>query len=249
MSNLTVFFPTNNIGKFSRYEETFKKAQIKYHRYLKDKDGKDMKIEVEENGNSTQENAEIKARTYYEYYKRELPPNTHFVIMTSDEALFFHDLPDGIEQPGLFVRRFNGLKGGRATDKEVVERYTSFIKDLKQNQAKAFWQYSFVAYNGESFEYINWEEEVLFSDTPHEPITEGYPLNNITIVGQIDEYNMLDLTSNATEYFKNQSDKNVMLSDLTDEAREKYLSQYTQNLVDFVNKLSKQQNIEEFIIE
>ena len=73
-------------------------------------------------------------------------------------------------------------------------------------------------YNGKEFYYLDWDEHVLFSDTPHFPITKGYVLNNITIV-EIDE-----------------NGNKIMLSDLSDEEKEKYLAKYTDNVSKFINE-------------
>ena len=104
---------------------------------------------------------------------------------------------------------------------EVVEKYTSVVKRLG-GEANAKWVYSLVMYNGKNFHDLTWEEPVLFSDTPHYPITRGYVLNNITIV-------------------KKSDGDNVMLSDLDEEERYKYLSRYTDAVVNFIKDNSTNQ--------
>ena len=111
-----IFFPTNNIGKFERYKCAFEKAKIEYNRYFQNQKGENIKVEVQEDGETTRENAEKKAKAYYEEYKKILPEK-QFAIITTDEALYIEGLKDD-EQPGLFVRRFQGLNGSRATDDE-----------------------------------------------------------------------------------------------------------------------------------
>ena len=138
----------------------------------------------------------------------------HFSIITTDEALYIDGLSD-TEQPGLYVRRFNGLN--RATDDEVVERYTKYVKEMG-GEVKAKWVYSLVIYDGKEYYDYTWDEDVLFSDTPHYPITKGYVLNNITIINK-------------------ENDKNIMLSDLSEEERFNYLSKYTDKVVDFISKI------------
>ena len=213
--NKSVFFPTNNIGKYERYKRSFEKLGIEYNRYFVNSDGEEVKVEVEEDGKTTRENAEKKAKRYYEEYKK-IMPEKNFSVITTDEALYIDGLTAS-EQPGMFVRRFNGLDGKRATDEEVVERYTSFVRKLGK-EAKAKWHYSLVMYNGQNFYYLDWDEGVLFSDTPHFPITKGYVLNNITIV-------RLDENGNK-----------VMLSDLSPEERYQYLSRYTDRVSGFIDR-------------
>ena len=207
-----VFFPTNNVGKYDRYKRSFENIGIDYKRYYMDESGNDIKVDVQEDGDSLKENACKKAKAYYEEYSKYMP-DLHFSIITTDEALYFDGLDD-CDQPGMFVRRFNGLDSSRATDEEVVERYTNFVKDLG-GEISAKWVYSLVMYNGKDFKDYTWEENVLFSDTPHYPITKGYVLNNITVV-------------------KKDGENNIMLSDLSDDERFEYLSKYTDELVKFV---------------
>lgn len=208
-----VFFPTNNIGKYDRYKKSFKKKNIIYNRYLTDENGIEIKIEVSEDGKTLNENAKKKAKQYYDEYKKHLN-DTNFSIITTDEALYIDGLTEK-EQPGLFVRRFGGIDAKRATDEEVVQKYTSVIKKLG-SEAKAKWIYSLVMYDGKNFYDYTWEEPVLFSSIPHYPITKGYVLNNITIVKKVDN-------------------NTIMLSDLTEEERYEYLSKYTDTIADFIN--------------
>ncbi len=208
-----VFFPTNNIGKYDRYKKSFKKKNIIYNRYLTDENGIDIKVEVSEDGKTLNENAKKKAKQYYDEYKKHLN-DTNFSIITTDEALYIDGLTEK-EQPGLFVRRFGGIDAKRATDEEVVQKYTSVIKKLG-GEAKAKWIYSLVMYDGKNFYDYTWEEPVLFSSIPHYPITKGYVLNNITIVKKVDN-------------------NTIMLSDLTEEERYEYLSKYTDTIADFIN--------------
>ena len=208
-----VFFPTNNIGKYDRYKKSFKKKNIIYNRYLTDENGIEIKVEVSEDGKTLNENAKKKAKQYYDEYKKHLN-DTNFSIITTDEALYIDGLTEK-EQPGLFVRRFGGIDAKRATDEEVVQKYTSVIKKLG-GEAKAKWIYSLVMYDGKNFYDYTWEEPVLFSSIPHYPITKGYVLNNITIVKKVDN-------------------NTIMLSDLTEEERYEYLSKYTDTIADFIN--------------
>lgn len=208
-----VFFPTNNLGKYNRYKKSFEKQDIIYNRYLVDENGFDVKVDVLEDGKTLKENAEKKAKEYYDEYKKYLN-DINFSIMTTDEALYIDGLPKE-QQPGLFVRRFGGMDAKRATDEEVVEKYTSVVKSLG-GEASAKWVYSLVMYDGENFYDYTWEEPVLFSDVPHYPITKGYVLNNITIVKKL-------------------GDDNIMLSDLTEIERYEYLSKYTDTVASFVN--------------
>lgn len=228
-SDIIVFFPTNNVGKYNRYKESFDRLGIEYHRYLLDEIGNEIKVKVEE-GENLEENAKRKAKAYYIEYKKYFP-NKKIIIMSTDEALYFDDNvlnkinesrenKNKVGQPGPFVRRFDGLDGKRATDNEVVDKYTSIVKELG-GEVEAKWIYDLGVFDGTEFRSYSWEEPVLFSDSPHYPITPGYVLNNITIVGK--------LNGNS-----NCADSNIMLSDLSNDARFEYLRNYTDFVVDFV---------------
>ena len=223
-----VFFLTYYVGKYDRYYESFGNVGITYDRYYTKSDGEPLTVDVDENCKTTKEKKKKKALAYYEEYKR-IMPQTDFVIMTTDEALYIDGLKEN-EQPKERVRRFNGLT--RATDMQVVEQYTNYVKNLG-GKANAKWHYSLVVYDGKEFHYLDWDEPVEFSSTPHEPIPKGYVLNSITIVG------------------KDENGNDIMLSDLTPEERQNYLSKYTDKVASFVdniysrNKSSNENTIEE----
>ena len=206
-----VFFPTNNVGKYNRYKTSFDNAGVNYCRYYINLAGDEVKVEIEENGKTTRENAEKKAKGYYEEYKK-IMPNKEFVIMTTDEALYIEGLEDD-KQPKERVRRFDGLE--RATDRQVVEKYTGLVRKLG-GRANATWRYSLVTFDGNEFRYLDWDEPVLFCDTPHEPIPKGYVLDSITIVRE------------------NELGDKTMISDLSPEEKFEYLSNYSNRVAKFV---------------
>lgn len=217
-NEMVVYFPTNNIGKYERYKKSFELANIQYNRYLINDEGKEEIVDIKEDGRTTKENAEKKAKGYYDAYIKNIHGKP-FVIITTDEALYIDGLNDE-EQPGQFVRRFGGMDGKRATDEEVVKKYTEIINKLGGN-ARAKWHYSMVMYNGKEYSYLEWDENVNFSCYPHTPIPKGYVLNSITIIK------------------KDEKGNDVMLSDLSDEDRFEYLRKYTDNVVKFVTGRNK----------
>ena len=64
---------------------------------------------VNENGHTPLENAEIKAKAYYEAF--------HMPVFSCDSGLYFDELPEE-EQPGIHVRRRNGKV---LTDDELIQ--------------------------------------------------------------------------------------------------------------------------------
>ena len=222
---LLVFFPTNNIGKYNRYKSAFRNKNINYKRYYVDQNNNEIKINVIEDGQTQEENAEKKAKQYYDEYIKYIGKRG-FAIISTDEALYIDGLKDD-EQPGMYVRRLNKAKADRATDEEVLSNYTEIVRKLG-GEVKARWKYSLVMFDGFNYHYYNWEEPVLLSDTPHYPMTQGYVLNNITIV-------------------KKECKNLIMLSDLTERERDKYLSKYTNNVGTFVRKQMLKKSIKKAI--
>lgn len=115
-------------------------------------------------------------------------------------------------------RRFGGMDSKRASDGEVVERYTNIVKKLG-GKANARWHYSSVTYDGNKYNYLDWNEKVTFSSNVHTPIPKGYVLNSITIVG----------------YDENNNE--IMLSDLAADERQEYLKKYIDKLVLFIKNI------------
>lgn len=64
---------------------------------------------IVENGKTPLENAEIKAKSYYEVF--------HMPVFSCDSGLYFDELQED-EQPGLHVRRVDGKE---LTDDEMIQ--------------------------------------------------------------------------------------------------------------------------------
>lgn len=77
-----------------------------------------IKVDVVEDGNTAVENAVKKVQAYYD--KTKLP------TIAGDSGLFIDGIPDD-KQPGLFVRRVNGIS---LSDDEMIEYYTKLIESI-----------------------------------------------------------------------------------------------------------------------
>ena len=222
---IVVFFPTGNIAKFERYRAAFEAAGIEYKRYLQieDENGalKDYTIKVDENCETARENAEKKARAYYDAYKKYMSDETKVYIMTTDEELHIDGIPKE-EQPNLFVRRILEPYPHIATDEEMVERYGKIFQDIAEKQnsdaVNAAWGYSLTLFGGNLIHKYNWIERVVFATEYKNGTTipEGYPLNCMTF---------------AT---KGEFDATKRLSELSPEEAEQYFSRYTNAVAKFV---------------
>ena len=108
-----IIFATSNESKAKRFSKGLKELGIEVLS-LRDID---VKLDVEEDGNTAIENALIKARECYRLTKKP--------CMGMDDTLYMEGVPEE-KQPGLFVRRVNGKS---LTDEEALDYYTNLVKE------------------------------------------------------------------------------------------------------------------------
>ena len=113
---MKILYGTTNKAKLQTMEATVKSLGIELIS-LNDLQGELPYIN--ENGNSPLENAEIKARAYYDAFR--MP------VFSCDSGLYFDELKEE-EQPGIHVRRVHGKE---LTDDEIYKqaKQTIFIVD------------------------------------------------------------------------------------------------------------------------
>lgn len=128
---------------------------------------------VNECGKTPLENAEIKAKAYYEAFK--IP------VFSCDSGLYFDELEDE-EQPGIYVRRVNGKE---LSDDEMIEYYSSLAK---RYGGKITGQYRNAIYFvlDENHCYSSMDESIatepfILSEVPHHKRVEGFPLDSLSI--------------------------------------------------------------------
>lgn len=127
-----------------------------------------------ENGKTPLDNAEIKARAYYEAF--------HMPVFSCDSGLYFDELQDD-EQPGLHVRRVNGKE---LTDDEMIEYYGSLAK---QYGGKITGRYRNAIYFilDENHHYSSMDmsiatEPFILVQKPHsKQRVEGFPLDSLSV--------------------------------------------------------------------
>lgn len=136
--------------------------------------------EVEENGNNPLENAEIKARAYYEAFA--MP------VFSCDSGLYFDDLEE-VLQPGIHVRRVNGRE---LTDEEMLEYYANLAREhggeLVARYRNAIF---FIVDDEKSFssmdEKLN-SEPFLIVPKAHARRVKGFPLDSLSVDIESGEY-------------------------------------------------------------
>lgn len=128
--------------------------------------------EVWENGITPLENAEIKARAYFDAF--QMP------VFSCDSGLYF----DGIaqdEQPGIYVRR---VAGKELNDAEMTAHYANLSAkhggSLVGRYRNAIY---FILNENEHFSTMDISiatEPFILSSVPHERAVEGFPLDRLS---------------------------------------------------------------------
>lgn len=128
---------------------------------------------INENGKTPLENAEIKARAYFETF--------HMPVFSCDSGLYFDEL-EKEEQPGLHVRRINGKE---LTDDEMLHYYAALAED---HGGKITGRYRNAIYFilDENHHYSSMDisiatEPFILVSQPHSKRVEGFPLDSLSI--------------------------------------------------------------------
>ena len=130
-------------------------------------------LSVNENGKTPLENAEIKARAYYEVF--------HMPVFSCDSGLYFDELADE-EQPGIHVRRVNGKE---LTDKEMTEYYAS-LAEKHGGRITGRYRNAIYFILDENHHYSSMDmsiatEPFILVSKPHEKRVPGFPLDALSV--------------------------------------------------------------------
>ena len=152
-----------------------------------------------ENGKTPLENAEIKAKAYYEAF--------HVPVFSCDSGLYFDELQEE-EQPGLHVRRMNGKE---LTDDEMIEYYGALAE---QHGGKITGRYRNAIYFifDEKHHYSSMDmsiatEPFLLVKKPHSKRVDGFPLDSLSIDIATGKYyydlDVKEVSTSVEDGFKN----------------------------------------------
>ena len=192
---MKLLFATTNPAKIKRYGSRLAEKGIELIT-IKDLD---LKLDINENGKNSLENAYIKAKAYYDA--------TKIITIGMDDNLFIEGLPEE-KQPGTHVRRVNGKV---LTDEEMIEYYSNLAKEYG-GKLTAKWVYGMVIYNGKEAKEYTWSKShFYFIDKPCDKRNPGYPLDSITIVPEYNKY-YLDLTKKEKEKYKQNTNTNNVIN-------------------------------------
>lgn len=129
--------------------------------------------EVEEDGLTPLENAEKKARAYYEAFR--MP------VFSCDSGLYFEGVPEK-DQPGVHVRTVNGRY---LTDEEMLAHYAGLAK--KYGNLKARYRNAVCLVLDEEHIYESMDESLaseyfLLTAVPYSEIRhKGFPLDSLSV--------------------------------------------------------------------
>lgn len=186
---MKVLFATGNPAKVKKFADVLSENGIEL---LTIKD-LDLKIDVDESGNTAIENAYIKAKSYYDVAK--IP------TIGMDNNLFIEGISEE-EQPGTHVRRVNGKE---LNDDEMIDHYINLVKKYG-GKVPAKWVYGMVIYDGKETKEFTWSKEHFYLvDTPSPNRNPGYPLDSINIIPEFNKY-LVDLTKEEKQKY-NETDK------------------------------------------
>ncbi len=167
---MKILYGTTNQGKLQAMEEAVKPLKIEL---VGLKDMEEELPRVDENGSTPLENAQIKARAYYEAF--------HMPVFSCDSGLYFDELKEE-EQPGIYVRRVNGKT---LTDDEMIQYYASLAQKhggrITGRYRNAIYFILDETHHYSSMDMSIATEPFILVTKPHPKRVDGFPLDSLSI--------------------------------------------------------------------
>ncbi|MBQ8315893.1 MAG: hypothetical protein IJX95_09185 [Lachnospiraceae bacterium] len=167
---MKLLYGTTNNGKLQAMKNALKDFDIELIG-LRDMEGE--LPQIEEDGATPLENAELKARAYFDAF--------HMPVFSCDSGLYFEELTEE-EQPGLHVRRVGGKE---LTDEEMIEHYAALAK---KHGGKITGRYRnaiyFILDESRHFSSMDMSiatEPFVLVTKPHEKRVKGFPLDSLSV--------------------------------------------------------------------
>lgn len=167
---MRILYGTTNQGKLQAMKKSVEGLNVELI-CLKDLE-RELPVVIED-GKTPLENAEIKARAYFEAF--------HMPVFSCDSGLYFDELPDE-EQPGIHVRRVNEKE---LTDDEMIVHYASLAKKYG---GRITGQYRNAIYFilDENHHYSSMDmsiatEPFILAAEPHQKRVPGFPLDSLSV--------------------------------------------------------------------
>lgn len=167
---MKLLYGTTNNGKLQAMKNALKDFDIELIG-LKDMEGELPKIK--EDGATPLENAEIKARAYFEAF--------HIPVFSCDSGLYFDELKED-DQPGLQVRRIDGKE---LTDEEMIAYYAALAEKyggrITGRYRNAIY---FILDERQHFFSMDMSiatEPFVLVTEPHQKRVKGFPLDSLSV--------------------------------------------------------------------
>ena len=167
---MKILYGTTNKGKLQAMEKSVRQLDIEIIGL------NDLKCKlplIEECGRTPLENAEIKARAYFEAF--------HMPVFSCDSGLYFDELTDE-EQPGIHVRRVNGKE---LNDDEMIQYYST-LAGKYGGKITGCYRNAIYFILDEDHHYSSMDmsiatEPFVLVTKPHVKRVEGFPLDSLSI--------------------------------------------------------------------
>lgn len=170
---MKVLFATTNEAKIKYYVTRLKEKNID----VVTLNDLGIKIDVEEHGDTPEQNAIIKA---IEYNRISGIPT-----ISMDDGLYLVGVPDAI-QPGVNVRRVNSSV---LNDEEMLEYYINLVEEYgKDGLLKGFFRKGIAIVDGENTNSFSRDSDRLFINDCSEKINKGYPLASIQWIDEVGKF-------------------------------------------------------------
>ena len=167
---MKILYGTTNQGKLHAMKKSVEGLDIELIG-LRDMEGN--LPDIVENGKSPLENAEIKARAYFETF--------HIPVFSCDSGLYFDELADE-EQPGIHVRRVGGKE---LTDEEMIAHYASMAEKyggrITGRYRNAIYFILDEKHHYSSMDMSIATEPFILGTKPHTKRVPGFPLDCLSI--------------------------------------------------------------------
>ena len=167
---MKILYGTTNNGKLQAMKSALKDFDIELIG-LNDLEGE--LPHIKEDGDTPLENAELKARAYFEAFG--IP------VFSCDSGLYFEELSEE-EQPGLHVRRINGKE---LTDEEMIAYYAA-LAEKHGGRITGRYRNAIYFIFDESHHYFSMDmsiatEPFVLVTKPHEKRVKGFPLDSLSV--------------------------------------------------------------------
>ncbi|MNT29309.1 Non-canonical purine NTP pyrophosphatase [compost metagenome] len=186
---MKVLIATKNKAKISKYSAMLEKIGIGYTTL----EELEISNNIEETGNTVEENSEIKAKEYYRL--------SNMPVIADDSGLIIDKLPID-KQPGIFVRRYMGKE---LSDEEIINIYSKEIEEVG-GESEGTFNIAITAINefGQVFTKLT-KHNRLFVSKPSKSRVEGYPMNSLIFNKNKNMYLADEYNNNIKKVYNNNS--------------------------------------------